>query len=257
MIRLIWAKEVRAELYTWRSALWLLLASLIFSFTSYLLLTNKELTLLDQTELLWLLGKIIVGTALLMVTIDASSILTSEFEHHTAESLFIAPIRLRDLVIGKFLASLTLWGALYVVAVPYMIVAAAGTRLAPAFLGYVALLGTLGVAAMVLLALGIAFLFRSSKNALTTTLVVLLGLTVPALFTSALKSGFVARVFERINPVDSIFAALDNVLVDYQLSPLQNGRFLLPLAGFLAAAFAFAVFAAWRFERQGIVRGGS
>jgi ABC-2 type transport system permease protein len=257
MIRLIWAKEVRAELYTWRSALWLLLASLVFSFTSYLLLTNKELTLLDQTELLWLLGKIIVGTALLMVTIDASTILTSEFEHHTAESLFVAPIRLRDLVIGKLLASLTLWGALYVVAVPYMIVTSAGTRLAPAFLGYVALLGTLGVAAMVLLVFGIALLFRSSKNTLTTTLVILLGLTVPAMLASGLKAGAVAQTFARINPVDSIFAALDNVLVDYQLSPLQNGRFLLALAGFLVVALAFAVFAARRFKRQGIVRSGS
>jgi len=253
MIRLIWSKEVRAELYTWKSVLWLLTASLVFSFTSYLLLTNKELTLLDQTELLWLLSQIIVGTALLIVTIDASSIITAELEQHTAESLFVAPIRLTDMVVGKLLAALTLWGALFVVAVPYMVVTSAGTRLTLAFLAYVALLGTIGITAMILLTFGVALLFRSSKNTLTTTLIILLGLIAPALFSSTLKTSSVAQIFSRINPVDNIFAALDNVLVDYQLSLVRNGQFLLPLVAFLLLALVFMVFAARRFERKGLV----
>src|ERR1700674_1050304 len=99
MFRHIWKKEIQGELYTWKSMLWLLIAALLFSVTSYLLLTNKELSLLDQTELLWLLGKIIIGVALLVVTIDASSIVTTEFENETAESLFLAPISLKDFIV--------------------------------------------------------------------------------------------------------------------------------------------------------------
>jgi len=53
-------KELRGELYTWKSMLWLVIVSLLFSFTCYLLLTNKELSLLDQTELMLLLSKIII-----------------------------------------------------------------------------------------------------------------------------------------------------------------------------------------------------
>ena len=86
MIKEIWLKEIKGELYTWKSTVWLLIASLLFSFTSYLLLTNKELSLLDQTELLWLLGKIIIGVGFLIVAVDASSLITSEFEKETAES---------------------------------------------------------------------------------------------------------------------------------------------------------------------------
>src|SRR5882762_9473854 len=104
----IWKKEILAELYNWKSMLWLVIASLLFSFTSYLLLTNRELSLLDQTELMWLLGKIIIGVAFLIVTIDASSIITTEFEKETAETLFVAPIKLRDFILGKLFASLTL-----------------------------------------------------------------------------------------------------------------------------------------------------
>jgi len=77
----------------------LLISSLLFSVTCYVLLTNKELSLLDQTELLWLLGKVIIGVALLVVTVDASSIITAEFERETAESLFLSPVSLTDFVL--------------------------------------------------------------------------------------------------------------------------------------------------------------
>jgi ABC-type transport system involved in multi-copper enzyme maturation permease subunit len=253
-IRLIWAKEVRAELYTWKSMFWLLIAALAFSVTSYLLLTNKELALLDQTELLWLLSKIIVSTALLVVSIDASSTITAEFERETAETLFVAPVRLSDMVIGKLLAVLTLWSALFAVAVPYMIVAAAGTNLALALVGYVALLGTLAVSAMALFVFAVGLLFRSSRNTLSTALIVLLGLAIPASFASTLKLSAAAQLISRINPVDSIFAALDNVLVDYQLSLASNGHFLIPVIAFLLVALGFAAFAARRFARHGIFR---
>ena len=253
MIKYIWLKELKAELYTWKSTLWLLIASLIFSFTSYLLLTNQELSLLDQTELLWLLSKIIIGVAFLIVTIDASSIITTEFEKETAETLFVAPIRLRDFILGKLLASLTLWGALYVVAVPYMLVTSSGTNLAPAFLGYVALLGTLGVAALVMVIFAISFLYRSSKNTLTTSLVILLAFSIPALFSSTLRNNTVAQVFSRINPVDNIFESLDNVLVDYQLTLVNNWPYILHLILFCLFGVAFMAFAARRFQARGVI----
>jgi len=253
MIKYIWLKEIKAELYTWKSTLWLLIASLIFSFTSYLLLTNQELSLLDQTELLWLLSKIIIGVAFLIVTIDASSIITTEFEKETAETLFVAPIRLRDFILGKLLASLTLWGALYIVAIPYMAVTSAGTKLAPAFLGYVALLGTLGVTALVMVIFAISFLYRSSKNTLTTSLVILLAFSIPALFSSTFKNNTVAQVFSRINPVDNIFESLDNVLVDYQLSLVNNWPYVFHLILFCLFGLLFMAFAARRFQAHGVI----
>jgi ABC-type transport system involved in multi-copper enzyme maturation permease subunit len=254
MIRHIWWKEVRAGLYTWRSTFWLPIASLIFSFTSYLLLTDKELSLLDQTELLWLLSKVVIGVAFLITTIDASTTITSEFEKETAESVFLSPVRLRDFIVGKLLAPLTLWAALFIVALPYMIVASAGTRLAPAFVGYVAFLGALGIAGMVMVVFAVSLLFRSSKNTLTTSFVVLLAISIPAFFSGTLRTGAVTQIVSRLSPMDNIFAALDNVLVDYHLSPLMNVQHIAPLVAFDLVGLVFLVFAARRFERLGIVR---
>jgi len=254
MIKQLWLKEIRAELYTWKSTLWLLIASLLFSFTSYLLLTNKELSLLDQTELLWLLGEIIIGVAFLIIAIDASSIIATEFEKETAESLFLSPISLKDFIIGKFLASLTLWAMVCIVAVPYIIVASSGSNLALPFLAYMAILGTLGIAGLIMIIFGISLLYRSAKNTLTTALVILLAFSIPALFSSTLKSNTVADFFSRINPIDNIFSSLDNVLVDYQTSLLQNVKYLLPLLIFCIVGCMFLVFAAKRFKKEGVIK---
>ncbi len=254
MINYIWLKEIKAELYTWKSTAWLLIASLLFSFTSYLLLTDKELSLLDQTELLWLLAKIIIGVGLLIITIDASSVLTSEFEADTAESLFLAPITLDEIIWGKLLSIITLWLFIFITAVPYILVTSAGSSLAGAFLGYVLLLGTLGVLGFSMLILAISLLFRSSKNTLSTSLIILLALAVPALFSSTLKINIVSDFFSKINPVDAIFASLDNVLVDYQLSIAQNLQFILPLVVFCILTLILLIIAAGQFKRKGIIQ---
>ncbi len=252
----IWKKEVKGELYTWKSMLWLVIASLLFSLTSYLLLTDKELSLLDQTEMLWILAKIIIATALLIITIDASSIIAAEFEKETAESLFLSPLKLSDFILGKLLACLTLWLSIYVVAVPYIIVTSMGTNLTVPFLCYAALLGTLGVTPLIIVIFGISFLFRSSKNTLTTSLVILMLFSVPALFSSTLKNSLFSLILGTVNPVENIFASLDNVLVDYHVSLARNLVYIIPLAIFLILGFAFLVFAAWRFQREGVIKSG-
>lgn len=254
MIKHIWLKDIQAGLYTWKSTVWLFIASLLFSFTSYLLLTDKELSLLDQTELLWLLGKIIIGVALLIIAIDASSIITMEFEKETAESLFLSPVSLKDVIAGKFFASLTMWLLVFVVAIPYIIVASSGSNLALPFLFYTALFGTLGVVGLILIIFAISLLYRSSKDTLTTSLIILLVFTIPALFSSTLKNNTAAGLFSSINPVDNIFSSLDNVLVDYQTSIMQNGKYLLPLMVFCILGLLILGFAMKKFERDGVIK---
>jgi ABC-type transport system involved in multi-copper enzyme maturation permease subunit len=254
MYRYIWQKEILGELYTWKSMLWLVIASLLLSFTSYLLLTNKELSLLDQTEMMWLLSKVILGVAFLIVTIDASSIISTEFETETAGTLFLSPLRLRDFILGKLLASLTLWLSVFVVSIPYILVTAAGSRLALPFIGYVMLLGTLGAGGLIMLVFGLSLLFRSTKNVLTTSLIILLALSVPALFPSTLKHNAFFDIVGNVNPIDNVFACLDNVLVDYQVPLTANLKYIWPLLTLCVLSFLFMLLGARQFQRKGIIR---
>ncbi len=250
----IWLKELREHLYTWKGTLWLISASLLFSLTSYLLRSDKELSLWDQTEMMCLLAKIIIGAGLLIATIDASSIIKIEFEKETAKSLFLSPIRMKDFVLGKMLGSLTLWLLIVIVAVPYILVTSIGTHLVFAFIFYVFLLGTLGIIGFILFIFAISLLFRSSKNTLTTSLIILLALAIPALFPTTLKNNSFAGIVSKINPVDNIFSALDNVLVDYKTALHNNWQFIIPLLLFCLIAFAFLVYAAKIFRRAGAIK---
>ena len=254
MFTYLWLKEIKAQVYTWKGTLWLVIASLLFSFTSYLLLTDKELSLLDQTVLLWLLGKVIIGVAFLIVAIDSSSIINSEFEKETAESLFLSPVDIKDFVFSKLLASLALWFAIFMVATPYIIVISLGTHLVLPFLWYVLFLGTVGISGVIMLFFGVSFLYRSTKNTLTTSLIILLALSVPALFSPALKNNAFAQIFGRINPLENIFECLDNVLVDYRLSYLENWRYVWPLFLFCVLALVFLVFSLDKFQKQGVTK---
>ncbi len=234
--------------------LWIVIAALIFSFTSYLLLTDKELSLLNQTELMLILGQIIIGIALLIVIIDASSSIATEFEKETAETLFLAPISIKEFVLGKFLASLTLWFMIFIVSIPYVIVASSGSNLTLAFLGYLLLLGTLGITGTIAFIFSISLVYRSTKNTLTTSIILLLLLATPALFSTALKTNAASAVFSQINPIDNMFSSLDNVLVDYQTSPLQNWQFILPLVIFCVLMGGFLILNMKKFNEQGCIR---
>lgn len=255
MFKYIWLKDLKAELYTWKSLAWLLVTSMIFSVIAYLLLTNRELSLLDHTEMLWLFGKIIIGSALLVVVIDASSLITSEFENETIEDLILSPLSVKDFVLGKLFASLTLWLLVYAVALPYMVVTSSGTKLMGAFLGYTALLGTIAVFGFTMFVFAVSFLYRSLKNTLTTSLTLLLALSIPALFSTTLKNNALAKILGSINPLDNIFSSLDNVLVDYKVSIAQNLTFIMPLVLFCVAMFVILIFSTKVFKRRGIIKG--
>jgi len=254
MFKNIWFKEVREQLYTWKGTLWLVISSLVFSLISYLLLTDRELSLLDQTEMMWMLAKVIIGIGLLIISIDASSTITNEFEKETAESLFLSPIKMKDFVLGKLLASLTLWLFIFIVSIPYILVTSAGTKLFFPFFAYVFLLGSLGVLGFIMLIFAISLFFRSSKNTLTTSLIVLLAFAIPSLFPTTLKNNSFALALSKANPVDNIFSSLDNVLVDYQTSLLHNSQFIIPLLLFCLITLMFLVYAVKRFKQAGVVR---
>jgi ABC-type Na+ efflux pump permease subunit len=250
----IWLKEIKAGLYTWKSLAWLLVVSIALSVVCYMLLTDRELSLLDQAEMLWLISKIIISSAMLVIVIDASSIITSEMELMTIENLLVTPLSLADLIAGKLMASLTLWGLVYIVCIPYMMVSSWGSKLLPSFLFYTALYGTLATLAFSSMAFAISFFFRSMKNTISTSIIVVFALGLSALFSAPIKTSAAAKIMGVINPVDNIFASLDNVLVDFQPKLLQNARYIIPVLVFCLLSVLFLWIAARTFEKQGVIK---
>jgi ABC-type Na+ efflux pump permease subunit len=133
-------------------------------------------------------------------------------------------------------------------------VTSAGSNLALAFIGYIFLLGTLTVLGFIMLIFSISLLYRSSKNTLTSSLIILLALAIPALFSSTFKNNSFISIISKINPLDNVFSSLDNILVDYQTKLIQNWQYLLPLLLFCFLMFLFLILSAKHFKSQGVIK---
>jgi ABC-type transport system involved in multi-copper enzyme maturation permease subunit len=245
-------REVSGSFYSWHGAAWVVAASFIFSLVAYLLLTDKELSLLDQGEMLFTLAEVIIALAIVMSAASASSIISAEIESGTFESLLLTPIAHRQIAVQKLFSVLVIWVLLYAVSVPYLLVLANGTNLGPAAVFYVGLYGTILVIGVSLISLVFSARLKSSKNSIMTALMVVLILLAPSLFfATSLKKTEFGLALENVNPVSHAMNSLDSVLVDNEKMIFQQVNHIWPMIGFtLVCTLVFMIFTT-HFEVKG------
>jgi ABC-2 type transport system permease protein len=247
----VFRREFSGNFYSWRGGIWLIVSSVIFSTIAYLLLTDKELSLLDQGESLYLLSEVIVALAMIMSAASASSLLSGEMEAGTFESLLLTPITPRRIAAEKLLSVVFVWILMYAVSVPYLVVVASGTNLALPAVAYVGLFGTLLVIAVSAVCISISGRLHS-KSGIMASLMITLGLLAPSLFfaTSLKKTDF-GLALESLNPASHAINSLDSVLVDNETALWQQTVHLLPVIGFVVLCIILFVVYSRHFEVKG------
>jgi ABC-2 type transport system permease protein len=247
----VFRHEISGNFYSWRGGLWLLVASIIMSTVAYLLLTDKELSLLDQGEGLYLLTEVIVSVGMLMSAASASSLLSGEREAGTFESVLLTPLTPRRIAAEKLLSVITVWILMLVISVPYLVVVAAGTSLTLPAIAYVGLYGTLLVVAMSALSISLSAKLNS-KTSIMATLMVVVGLLSPSLFFAASlkKTGF-GVALDNVNPASHAMSSLDSVLVDNEVALWQQVSHTLPVVAFALVCVVLFLAFSRRFEVVG------
>jgi ABC-2 type transport system permease protein len=247
----IFRREFYGNFYSWRGGIWLIIASLIFSALAYLLLTDKELSLLDQGESLYLLGEIIVALGIIMSAASASSLISGEMESGTFESLLLTPITHRRIAVEKMLSVVSVWILMFVVSIPYLIVVASGTNLVWPAIGYVGLYGTLLVIAVSSISITISGKLNSKSSVMTALMIALVLLAPSLFFATSLKNTSFGLALENVNPASHAINSLDSVLVDNQTQLWQQTVHLLPVIAFsLLCVLLFAAYSR-HFEVKG------
>jgi ABC-2 type transport system permease protein len=247
----IFRREFFGNFYSWRGGVWLLSASAIFSIVAYLLLTDKELSLLAQGEGLFLLGEVILSLGLILSAASASSTISREMESGTLECVLVTPRSSRQIAFEKLLSVVTLWVMLYVVSIPYLIVLASGTDLAWSAVFYVGLYGTLLVLAVSSLCIAISVRVNSSSSSIMGALMIVLLLLAPSVFfaTSLRKTDF-GVALENINPVSHAINSLDSVVVDNEQALVQQATHLIPIIFFVLLCALLFLWYTRRFEMK-------
>jgi ABC-2 type transport system permease protein len=188
--------------------------SLLLSVITYLVATNTALNFLEQRESVNLALQVGVATAALLVLLTAADAISGERERGTLESLLLAPARQVDLVAGKGLAVLTLWGVASLIAVPYVWFLGRGVGVVGIAVANGLLVGLLLGLFLVGLGLLVSTFSSSNRLSLSVSFFILLALFAPTQLPSGAQGGWAGDLLLRIDPMSSGLHYLGRLIVD-------------------------------------------
>jgi ABC-2 type transport system permease protein len=226
--------------------------SLLLSVITYLVATNTALNFLEQRESVNLTLQVGVAAAALLVLLAAADAISGERERGTLESLLLVPAPRVDLVAGKALAVLTLWGVALLVAVPYVWFLGRGVGVVGLALANGLLVGLLLGLFLVGLGLLVSTFSSSNRLSLSVSFFILLALFAPTQLPSGAQGSWVGDLLLRIDPMSSGLHYLGRLIVDGR-SPGEELSWLIGPA----IAAALAVGAALVASRSLGLRGGA
>jgi len=230
-IRLIAIKERQALLKDQRGLIWLLVFSIVLSTFSLLLISNTELSLLDNAQVVYLLIGTVTAAGAMISVILGSDAFAGERERGTLVPLLTAPITTAQLLVGKAVGLLTAWAVMYLLALPYLwAVGAGGQNLLQAIL-YLALFGTPVVLGFGALAMALSARTGSVLISLMTSMTLLLfSAGVPLFLDPSLRDSAIGKALDMINPFATALNTYDSVVVDSEAFSYQLLRLVLGVA---------------------------
>ncbi|MCI0610016.1 MAG: ABC transporter permease [Anaerolineae bacterium] len=220
------------DLWVGGKALYLILAySIMLGIQTFVLATNFELSLFTPQEMVFEILKSSIQVSLLIGLIIGSDSISGERERATLEGLLLTPASRRQIVLGKFLASLSPWPAALCISLPFIFVLAQGeVALGPAFL-WSALVGILLVPAFTALGMIVSFWCNSNKTSFFISLGIFLVVILMGQVIGTTRVGVFGQMLLFINPIPSGFDFLSKMLV-------ANGTFA-EFWIYLKASFVF------------------
>ncbi len=242
---LIAKKERSALLQNQRGLAWLLTYAGILSAFSLLLISNRELSLLDNAQVVYMMAGTVTAAGALIAVIMGSDAYAGERERGTLVPLLTAPVSTGELLLGKAIGLASAWVIMYLLAIPYLwAVGANGQNLGQAIF-YLGLFGTPVVLGFGYLAMALSSRSGSVMSSLLTSLSVLLFSASPLLIGPGLRNSAIGKALDAVNPFSGALNTFDAVIIDSDPFTSQVGRLLLVLV-WLGLTFALARLSARR-----------
>jgi ABC-2 type transport system permease protein len=239
-ITLIARKEGGELLMSGRGLAWLLALSVIMSVLSLLLVSNTELSLLDNAQVVYMVMGTVTALGALLAVVLGSDTVAGERERGSLMPLLLAPVTSSQIVFGKMGGQVTGWVVMYLLSLPYVwAVGSSGQNLTQA-VSYLALFGTPVVLGFGFFGIALSARLRSVRSALLSSLITLMLLASPLLLGPSLRQSSIGMLFDAVNPFSAAVNTFDSVVVDSQPLSMQISRLAVTLI-WLALTAAFAV----------------
>ena len=231
-------KEIRESVLTPKGFLWYIITSMILSVLSYLFLSNRELSLLDQGQMVYLIMNFITALGILVGLVFGADAFAGEMERGTMEALFLTPVTKGEIATGKLGAALTNWGILLAISLPYLFVVGKGGQNLLIGIAYLALLGTFLGIIFSAFSMGLSSRIKSVKNSLMASFFIFLLAGSPIFLSAAQRRTWFGQVLDFINPFADAINTFDSVVVDSQGFTYQAGLVAI-ICGYLLLSLWF------------------
>jgi ABC-type transport system involved in multi-copper enzyme maturation permease subunit len=236
-------KQAKENLCGARGSMWAVLSAIMLALTSSdFLLTDTKLSLLDRSEILYIVTSLAVGLGLLVAGLFAADSVVVERRRTTLEETLFTPTKRGALLLGKVLGNTAVWLLIFGISAPYILVVGFGTGVSWVALTYTFVLGTLCVAGFATLTVGLIALSRSGRGATLVFLAIFATVTVPTLLGPALRKSWFGDAYNILSPFAQARLSLESVIVGKE-SLLVQLPHIGTLVAFAVIAGAFMAFA--------------
>lgn len=229
------AKECLEDLLAARGFLQILVASLVLSGFAVMLVSNTELSLLDEAQALYMMTAVVLTLTTLMVILRGSDSFAGECDRGTLETLLLTPLSGEQLAVAKLLGMLFSWLLLFVLSLPYLwAIDHSWQHFFPAW-RYLALTGTLLVVIFGAGMISLSARTPTFKGVLSLGLTLFLLAGSPVVLAPAWRQSAIGKAFDLLNPLADAVNTLDSVIIDQQALAFQLLRLSIMIAYGLAA----------------------
>ena len=230
-------KEIYEDLAATRGSILFLIAGMVLSAFSILLVSNTELSLLDNAQAVYMMCGIIVMLGTLIAVIRGSDGFAGERERDTLEPLMLTPATTQNLAHAKLIGILFTWMILFCVSTPYLWAVGSTGQNLWSTIPYLFATGTLLVLIFASASLALSSRTRRIKSALSMGLTLLLLAGTPFVLGASLRQSAVGRFMDLVNPIAGALNTLDSTIIDSQGFVFQVGRLAVLLGYSLVTLF--------------------
>jgi ABC-type transport system involved in multi-copper enzyme maturation permease subunit len=250
---LIARKEAGELVGAVRGRIWLLMLALALSVFGLLLVSDTELSLLDNAQVVYDMTGIVTVLGALLAVIVGTDAIAGERERGSLIPLMLAPISPNGILAGKIGGQAIAWLTALLLAIPYLwAVGSTGQNLYAGAAGLI-LLGTPVVLGFGFLAMGLGAWAGSTRSSLMIATIILLVSSSPLLLGPSLLQSAIGRAFDAVNPLSHALNAYDAVIIDSQGLAAQWVHAVATLL-WLALTLWFAAASIRNFARYGRFR---
>lgn len=238
-IKLIALKELKANFSNQKGLLNILIFSIVLSAFGLLFISNAELSLLDEAQVIYMLVGVITAIASVICIIIGADSFAGEKDRATLVPLLISPLTKMELVTGKAIGMLLVWLVLFFICIPYIwALGSTGQNMVQAII-YLGLFGTPLVMGFGLLAMSLSSRTGNILTSLVSSFIIFMLSASPLLISPGLRTSKVGRLLDSINPFACAVNTFDSVIIDSQAFGLQVIRFSVIII-FVGLMFYFA-----------------